>query len=213
MKVAGYVRVSTREQGDSGLGLQAQKQKLATETSRRGWQLADVYTEVASGKTMRRAVLEGLLEDLDAGNFDALMFTRLDRITRSVGDFAALMARAEEHEWALVMLEPDIDMTTPFGRAMAHVASAFAQLERELIGQRTREGLEVARERGTFRPGEHSRYVDRGVIARIADWRAQGGHSYGRIADRLNAEGVPAPNGGAWHARTVNRIATREGIG
>lgn len=209
MRVAGYVRVSTREQGDSGLGLEAQRAKIAEEVQRRGWRLERLAEEVSSGASMeKRGELRALLEDLDAGRYDVLMVSRLDRLSRSLGDFAVTVDRARRHRWQLVMLDPALDMTDAWGEAVAGMAAVFAQLERALISQRTRAALAVARERGTFRPGEHLRYDDAATTARLIRW-AQQGVTQRDAAARLNAEGVPGPGGGQWHARTIGRILAR----
>ena len=214
MRVAGYIRVSSREQGDSGLSLAAQKGALSAAAAlREGWTLAHIAVEVASaGNTRKRPVLRNLLDDLDAGRYDALLVSRLDRLARSVGDFAAMLDRADRHGWTLVCLSPAVDMTEPYGKAMAGVAAVFAQLERELIAQRTREGLEIARARGTFKPGEHLRYSDPAGIARMRALRREG-LSYDKVAAAMTAEGWPTRHGGAWAGRTIYDVLRREDHG
>ena len=210
MNAAAYVRVSGREQEASGLGLAAQKATVSAAAAQREWTLAHIAVEVASARNMRkRPVLRALLADLDAGRYEALIVGRLDRLARSVGDFAGMLDRADKHGWTMVCLSPAVDMSDPYGRMMAQVAASFAELERSLISIRTREGLEVARERGTFRPGEHARFTDQSVIGRMASRRAAG-DSYGEIARMLNTEGVPSARGGVWTPATVRTILLRE---
>lgn len=99
-----YVRVSTDEQGDSGAGLDAQRAAVTAEATRRGWAL-DVHDEVASGGSLTgRPVLAGLLDRLDRDG-GTLVVSRLDRLSRSVADAAALMDRARRRGWALVALD------------------------------------------------------------------------------------------------------------
>lgn len=208
MNIAGYVRVSTREQGDSGLSLQAQRTTLAEHARLRGDELAAVIVEVKSTRR-RRPELDRLLEQLDAGTYDAMIVTRMDRFCRSSLDLAMTLDRAKRNGWQLLMLDPPVDTTSPYGEAVAGMAAVWAQLERALISQRTREGLAVARERGTFRPGETQRFDDRVTIARIMRWH---GHSISQseIARRLNDEGILSPGAGMWQQRTVGRIIQRE---
>lgn len=237
-RAALYVRASTREQETEGLTLPEQKGRLALEAERRGYDVAAVVSDTKSGKRMRGRELPALLDRLDRGELDVLLVTRLDRIARSLIDFLPVLDRSTKHDWELVMLDPTVDTTTPYGRAMAQMAGVFAELEGALISQRTREGLAYARARGTFRPGEHSRYSDRNVIARIMRWH-RAGLSGAEIAERLDVEQVPTPQrvlllqGAAaahaegdvakvaelhelagtlqgWHAKTVNRIINRE---
>jgi DNA invertase Pin-like site-specific DNA recombinase len=215
--VAGYCRVSTREQGREGLSLASQRATLIREAAGRGWTMGRIVTEVGSGARVdKREELTRLLAQLDAGAFGVLMVCRLDRLSRSVGDFAELMDRAKRHGWKIVLLDPAVDMSTPFGEAMAGMASVFAQLERSLNSQRTREGLRIARARGAYErrslTSKAGRYRDRAVIDRMVRWRDAGVSEHG-IAARLNAEEVPSPRGAIWRQGTVHKILAREGRG
>jgi DNA invertase Pin-like site-specific DNA recombinase len=67
--------------------------------------------------------------------------SKLDRLSRSMLDFTGVMATAQKQNWALAALDCAVDTTTPAGEAMAHVLATFAQFERRLIGQRTRDAL------------------------------------------------------------------------
>lgn len=203
VRALAYVRVSTREQGASGLSLGAQRAAVMGEASRRGWGV-QVVQEVASAKSLKaRPVLSQALERLDKGEADVFLVSRMDRAFRSVGDFAGVMARAERRGWLIRMLDPDVDMGTPYGRAMAGVAAVFAQLERELIGQRTREGLAAARARGSWRPRESQLGAD--VVGRMGELHGQG-LSLREVGRRLALEGWETPGGQvAWSHQTVAR--------
>lgn len=166
MNVHGYVRVSTRQQGEEGFGLEAQRDAIRRACTARGWTLVQIHEDVASSSKERA----GLAHAVAAARAGAgvLMAARLDRLSRSVGTFAALMDRAQLEGWQLVCLDPAVDMTTPYGRAMAGVAAVFAQLERELIAQRTREGLEAARAAGVSlgRPSTFAPELEREILER-----------------------------------------------
>jgi DNA invertase Pin-like site-specific DNA recombinase len=139
-----YVRVSTTKQADEGASLPAQPAILTTECERRGWDLEIVADEGMSGKSLRRRPnLIAALERLDRGEADALIATRLDRISRSAVDFLGILNRARARSWNVVLLDLDLDLdlATPHGKAMAGVIAVFAELERELIAERTREGM------------------------------------------------------------------------
>lgn len=222
-RAALYSRVSSREQGRSGLSLAAQKQALYDVVGQRdGWHASAFKTEVISTRKAHRPELALLLDALDAGEHDVLVVTRIDRFCRSLAEFALTLERAAAHGWQLVMLDPGVDTTTAYGEAMAGMAAVWAQLERALISQRTKDGLEIARARGTFRPGELQRYDDRAVITRMRGWRTTG-VSYGEIGRRLDREGVTPPprpyrtpdgelvwiTGESWHPRTISRILAR----
>src|SRR5919197_6628041 len=149
MRVLGYVRVSTEEQGDSGAGLEAQRRAIAAECERRGWQLLEVIEDAGfSAKDLKRPGIKEALRVLQEGDAKALVAAKLDRLSRSMIDFTALMGRATRENWALVALDCAVDTTTPAGEAMANVLATFAQFERRLIGQRTREALAQKKAQG-----------------------------------------------------------------
>ena len=205
MRVTGYVRVSTDEQADSGAGIEAQRRAIIAECERRGWTLVDVIEDAGySAKDLRRPGIQLALEELKARRTSALVVAKLDRLSRSMLDFAGIMQTAQRQGWALVALDLGVDTSTPSGEMMASVLASFAQYERRLISQRTRDALAVKRSQGV-RLGR-PRALDPKVRARVRGLRSRG-WSFARIADKLNAEGVPTAHGGSrWHPSTVRAI-------
>jgi DNA invertase Pin-like site-specific DNA recombinase len=205
MKVVGYVRVSTAEQADSGAGLETQRAAISAEAVRRHWQLVSVYEDAgASGKSMSgRQGLQRALEAVERGEAGALVVAKLDRLSRSLVDFAGLMDRARRKGWSLVALDLDVDTSTPAGEMMASVLATFAQFERRLIGQRTKDALAVKRSQGVRlgRPRE----ITPAVIARIRELD-RSGYRVSEIARILNQEGIPTPRNGRWHPPGVSRV-------
>jgi DNA invertase Pin-like site-specific DNA recombinase len=208
MRVLGYVRVSTDEQGVSGAGLEAQRQAIVAECKRRGWQLVDVIEDAGwSAKDLRRPGIKAALEVLEEGRADALVVAKLDRLSRSLVDFTRLMEAAQKQSWALVALDCNVDTSTPTGEAMASMVGVFAQLERRLIGQRTREALAVKRAQGV-RLGRPP-VIPKSVVVRIRQERDRGA-SLRAIADGLNRDQVQTAQGGkAWYAATVRGVLAR----
>jgi DNA invertase Pin-like site-specific DNA recombinase len=152
LRAVGYARVSTEYQVEK-LSFDWQSDEVRRVVEGHGWSLVDVIRERGSGKSVRsRRELSRLLEGLDAGEFDVLVVAKLDRLSRSTLDFYALMDRAKRNGWAVVSISPAVDMTTPFGRALAGMAAIFAELEREMIGQRQRESVEARKARGVYKP-------------------------------------------------------------
>jgi DNA invertase Pin-like site-specific DNA recombinase len=93
MRVLGYVRVSTEEQGDSGAGLEAQRRAIVAECKRRGWQLVEVIEDAGfSAKDLKRPGIQAALHALEETDANALVAAKLDRLSRSMLDFTALMA-------------------------------------------------------------------------------------------------------------------------
>jgi DNA invertase Pin-like site-specific DNA recombinase len=208
MQVLGYVRVSTDEQAVSGAGLEAQRQAIAAECRRRGWQLVEVIEDAGwSAKDLRRPGIKAALEVLESGDAKALVVAKLDRLSRSLLDFTKVMATAQKQNWALVALDCAVDTSTPTGEAMASMVATFAQLERRLISQRTKEAMAVKKAAGARfgRPAT----VPQKVVRRIQRQRARG-DTLRAIADSLNADKVPTAQGGAqWYAATVRGILNR----
>jgi DNA invertase Pin-like site-specific DNA recombinase len=168
MRVLGYARVSTLEQADSRAGLEAQRRAVEAECERRGWELVEVVEDAGySAKDLRRPGIRSALEALERHQADGLVVAKLDRLSRSMIDFTALMGLARRQSWALVALDCAVDTTTPAGEAMANVLATFAQFERRLIGQRTREALEQKRAQGVASagPGRSPRPSARGSPA------------------------------------------------
>lgn len=204
MRAITYTRVSTDEQADTGNGLDAQRATLTAALAHRSWELvAALADEGLSAKNLNRPALTDALARLDAGEADALVVAKLDRLSRSVLDFAAITERARRRGWAVVALDVDVDMTTPTGELVANITSSVAQWERRIIGARTSEAMQAMKARGV-RLGRPVELAD-DVRQRIADERATG-DSLRVIADRLNARDVPTARGGRWHASTVRHV-------
>ncbi len=206
MQAVAYMRVSTDRQGESGAGLAAQQATLEAEVARRGWECR-YYTDVASGKsTKRRPQLATALADLSEGRAKVLIVAKLDRLSRSLLDFAALTAQAHREGWSIVALDIGVDTSTINGELVASIIMALAQWERRIIGQRTKDALGQVRQRGVQlgRPT----VVAREAVAIIGAMRSAGS-SYRTIAATLNREGVPTAQGGReWYASTVRAIET-----
>lgn len=203
--VLGYLRVSTREQADSGLGLNAQRATIAAEAERRGWDVRWIEDAGVSAATLARPGISEALRALAAREASALVVAKLDRLSRSVVDFAATLDLARRQRWNLVALDLGVDLSTPAGEMMANVLASFAQYERRLIGQRTSDAMAEAKARGTHcgRPRE----VGADLVARISDLADGSGETFTAIARRLTAEGVPTPRGARiWSPSTVARI-------
>lgn len=204
--VVGYCRVSTEEQAVSGLGLAAQEGAIRRECERRELDLIALHTDAGiSAKTLKRPALELALADLDAGQGSVLMVAKLDRLTRSVHDATGLMMSADKSGWGLVALDAPVDTTTPSGAAMAQVLAVFAELERRLIGERTKAALAVRKAQGVRLGRPPSLPVD--VVTRIVDLR-RSGVTWAAIASELNVESVPTAQGGkSWYPATVRYVA------
>lgn len=206
MKAITYRRVSTEEQAHSGNGLSAQAKAIAQHIESRTWDLAaELVDEGVSGSVApsSRPALAEALSALKRGEANVLVVAKLDRATRSVADLCELLDLSDRQGWDFVALDLGIDTSTPMGRAMAQMASVFAELERKMIGQRTSDALQALKTSGKRlgRPVE----LDETVRRRIAMENDEG-RSLRSIAAGLNAEQIPTARGATWHASTVSRV-------
>jgi DNA invertase Pin-like site-specific DNA recombinase len=212
VRAIGYLRVSTGRQADSGAGIEAQRRAILAEATRRGWAVADVQfiEETASGKNAKRPGLELAREALASGDAGALVVSKMDRLSRSLLDFASIMQEAQKQGWALIALDCPVDLTTPMGEALAAIIATFAQLERKMIGERTRDALAEKRAAGVKlgRP----RILPDDVRERIVAERDEK-RTLRTIADALNTDNVPTAHGGKrWYPSTVRAVlAARTG--
>ncbi|HVA09881.1 MAG TPA: recombinase family protein [Acidimicrobiales bacterium] len=192
--VLGYARCSTTEQAESGLGIAAQEATIRSECQRRGWELVDVVTdEGESGKSLDRPGLQSALERVARHEIDGLVAAKLDRISRSVKDFADLL------EWfgvigaSLVAVDVGVDTSTPGGKLVCGVFSAVSEWERDVIASRTRDGLAALRAQG--RPISRAAVADNPKLAKRIRKMRESGKTYQAIADALNKDKVPTLRG------------------
>lgn len=204
----GYLRVSTSEQADSGLGLDAQRETIQRYADAHGWDIA-WYTDAGlSAKTMDRPQLQAALARLHPKKRDVagLVVAKLDRLSRSVPDFAGVLELARARGWSLVAIDLGVDTSTPTGELIANVMMSVAQWERRVIGERTSAALQSLKRQGVAlgRPVT----LPAASQQRLLELR-EDGLSFAATADALNAEGIPTAQAGRWHASTVGRVLER----
>lgn len=199
----GFSRVSTIEQAEGRNGLEAQRAAIDAEAQRRGWTVEHLADEAVSGKVIGPQLRKALAM-LASGQADGLIVSKLDRLSRSIVNAANIIEAAQAQGWSLVALDLGVDLTTAAGRMVAMNLINFAQFERELIGERTRDALAVKKLRGerVGRPRDASTNVVRRIVA-----DRDSGSSFDAIAKALEVEGTRSPRGGRkWHSSTVRRI-------
>src|ERR1700740_1047831 len=215
----GYVRVSTSQQGRSGLGIEAQQDTLARFAQAEGFELVRVYVEVETGKGSdaldRRPQLAAALTDARRQRC-AVAVAKLDRLSRDVHFISGLMA----HRVPFVVAElgPEVD---PF---ILHLFAALAEKERAMISHRTKAALAAARESGVSLGNPKLAKARKSAVASIKaladqhaanvlpiirEIRRAGATLLHQIADALNARGITTPRGGRWHAAAVRNGLAR----
>lgn len=202
-RVVGYGRCSTSDQASSGLGMDAQRSAVRSACERNGWEQVEfIADDGESGKDLRRPGLRRALDMIASGEASGLVAFKLDRITRSVLDFATLLPWFDEAGATLVALDLGIDTSTPGGRLVANVFASVAEWEREMIAARTKDGLAALRAKGlaVSRPA----VTDRPELSKRVAAMRDSGMTFQAIADKLNEEGVPTLRGGtAWRVSSV----------
>ena len=218
-----YIRVSSEEQADSGLGLEAQRQRIAAYCEMKGLRLAEVFEDpgISAGKPLASRPAGSKLLAASKKGKAVVVVAKLDRLFRSVADAANVIADFDKRGIQLVAIAESFDMTNPYGRAMAQMASVFAELERAMIRERTRSAMRVKRSRGErisghapfgWDIGPGGRLVknsgEQKIIARVLQLRAAG-LSYRGIATGLDGEGILPKRGRRWIHTTVKSILMR----
>lgn len=221
IKYVVYYRVSTKRQGESGLGLEAQKRDVEiflNQYSDHPFEIIDTITDIKSGKgkiddrpELKRAV------ELAIENKATLLVAKLDRLGRSVALISSLVEKFGEKKGSdlRVACMPHAD------KLQLHIYAALAEQEREFISQRTKAALKAAKARGValggLRPGTKARNEgakqaanDRAEKLR-PEFELMMKHDYTlkQIADSLNARNITTPKGGKWQATQVKRIIDR----
>ena len=207
MRAVLYARVSTEEQAD-GYSVDSQLDACHRYATARGWTVADHVADVAVSGGLALAERPGgrqVLEAITSGAADVVVALRLDRLVRSVRVWVDLVDTAAAAGAAIVTADGAFDMDTSHGRLVAGILATVAAFERDLIAERTREGLAAARANGV-RLGQ--RPYDAALLARVGDLMAEG-LGYLRIMAVLNAERRERPNGSTTWTVGATRAAMR----
>lgn len=159
MRCAVYTRKSTEEGLDQEFNsLEAQRESaesLIRSQQHEGWTcLPQRYDDAGySGADLKRPALARLLADIEAGAIDAVVVYKVDRLSRSLLDFARMIACFEKRQVAFVAVTQQFNTASSMGRLVLNVLLSFAQFERELVSERTRDKLAAARRRGQWSGG------------------------------------------------------------
>jgi DNA invertase Pin-like site-specific DNA recombinase len=215
-----YFRVSTREQGRSGLGIDAQRAAVARFAEAEGFHVVAEFVEIETGKGTdaldRRPQLVAALAEARRHAKCPVAVSKLDRLSRDVHFISGLMA----HRVAFVVAELGVD-ADPF---MLHLFAALAEKERKVISERTIAALAAAKARGQAlgnpRLADARANVNAlrtagadahaaAVAPVIAEAKAAGAKSLRQIAAALNGRGVTTARGGKWEAATVANVLRR----
>ena len=225
-RAIGYVRVSTDMQANEGISLEAQQSAIAQYCTLHGLKLVKVYQDILSGGKDRRPGLQEALKHLSSGG-DVLVVVKFDRLSRSIRHFCEIYETYfRDGAKELVAIREAIRLDSALGRALINILLVFAQMEREATGERTREAIHHIRQSGyhfgkvpygkkTIAAPDNPRMKvlvddddELAVIAQLKAWAAQD-VGITDMAKRLNAAGVPPPQGERWTKSLIYNLRLR----
>lgn len=210
-----YYRVSTQEQGRSGLGLEAQREAVTRYLNGGTWEPIGEYTDVESGKRDDRPELQRAIAHARRARA-TLVIAKLDRLSRKVSFVSSLMDAGVKF---VAVDNPSANELT------IHILAAVAQAERKAIGERTKAALAAAKARGTklgnprlddARPRARAAIASRArefaaaTLPTIRHLQGCGCETLQSLADALNARAVPTARSGSWTATAVRRVLARQ---
>lgn len=206
--IIGYCRVSTQGQVDHGEGLEIQRNKIAEYCSSKGLKLDRFYEDKGiSGAIKDRPALLELLKDCESGRIKQVVIYKQDRLARELGVWLWLETQFQKYNIELTSIfEPDFDTTDPMGKALSRIISVFAELERDVISMRLKDGrVNCARngERGSGPVAFGYKKIGDDLeiepseaqwVQKIFRWKVKG-ISYSEIIRKLSKAGVMSKRG------------------
>ena len=219
----GYIRVSTEQQANEGVSLEAQKAKIAAWCVTNGYELVNVFVDAGiSGKSMdKRPGLQDAMKSLKKGM--ALVSYSLSRLARSTKDALSIGETVAKRKADMVSLSEQIDTTTAAGKMMFQMLAVLAEFERNLVAERTTNALQ-------HKKATNQKYTnitpygfeaiegrlvqvqqEAEIVAEIQASRT-GGNTLQFIADSLNTRGIPTKTGKQWAPATIHLLLKRSSL-
>jgi len=221
MKAIGYTRVSTDEQAREGVSLDNQRTKITAYCELHDLELVEVIEDGGkSGKNLNRDGITRLMELVKTHQIDAVIVYKLDRLSRRVIDTLTLIEHFQKHSVAFHSLSESIDTSSAMGKFFLNIMASLAQMERDLIAERTRDALQHK-----IRKGERAGQIPYGftlspdgktLIPNIEEQRTISlirelvgkGYSYRAVCRELETRNI-RPVGKAWHHQTIRNILAK----
>ena len=231
-RAVGYIRVSTSEQAISALSLDAQRRKIDAQAEVSDLELVEVLEDAGvSASSLKRPGMCKLLAQVAAGQIDAVIIAKLDRLSRNIKDLAGLlekMQKAKRSDGAkgidLISASESFDTGSATGRLTVNVLASVSQWEREVVAERSRDALQElkaqgkstgnpaygfsAAEDGTLIPNEQ----EIAVLRRAEELREKDGLTWAAIAETLTRDGIRTRRGTAFSTQGIYHIARKAGI-
>ena len=213
MKFIAYYRVSTEKQGKSGLGLEAQRESVLKHVEQEGGTLIAEYSDVISGASEAREQLDAALRRCEREKA-TLIISKLDRLARKL----SFLAKFIESKVPLVVAE-----LPHANKMLLQMMAVFAEAERDMVSQRTKDALAAAKKRGVVLGNPkladarvtaakaREQQADEFALQHYDNFRRMKENGYGlaKIAELLNDAGRYGPRGGRWYPTSVSNLMSR----
>ncbi|MGD9246122.1 MAG: recombinase family protein [Desulfobacterales bacterium] len=218
MKTAiGYIRVSTEEQAKEGMSLENQEEKIRSYCNLKDFEILEIVQDAGiSAKNLRRPGAQKVIEMARKKMVDAVVVYKLDRMFRSTSD--ALLTTKQFDKWGVSFhsISENLDTKSAMGKFFFTLTAALAEMEREIIGERTRDVLQrkkandqvyghvpfgFKRFKGKLLAHEN----EQKIIQAVMEMR-QKGFNYSRISRELNHMGLKTKKGNRWFPQTVKNV-------
>jgi site-specific DNA recombinase len=221
MKAIGYVRVSTEEQAREGISLENQKVKICTYCDLHNFELETIIEDAGkSGKDLNREGVQELIQKVKDKRIGAVLVYKLDRLSRKVIDTLNLIELMKKNHVEFHSIIDSIDTKTAMGKFFINIMASLAQMERDLISERTKDALQmkiIKNERagqipyGWVLANDGKTLVmnveEQKVIRIIKNLHGEG-YNYSAICRELARKGYQ-PLGSYWYAQSVKNILKR----
>lgn len=220
-----YTRVSTTEQAATGYSIDEQSRLCRAAIESKEWEYVGEFSDPGiSGRTMEREGLQKMISAIEAGEVEAVVIYKLDRLSRKQRDTLTLIEDVLlKHDVALVSLNETLDTSTPWGRAMIGILSSFSQMESETIAMRTSMGRKAKAAQGGYAGGkppigyraENGKLIivpEEAEIVRMVFAMRKAGDTYQTIADELNDRGFRTKKGYGFHTSAIQNILGNEDV-
>ncbi|WP_439874705.1 recombinase family protein [Bacillus mycoides] len=217
MKVALYVRVSTEEQAEEGFSINGQIKLLEEFCEKNSYQIVKIYKdEGISGKSLDRPSLQKLLKGCESKQFDMIMVWKISRLSRKQLDFLTIVEHLERHDVSIFSYSENIDASTPAGKAMLQMMGSFAELERNMIVENVKMGMNQRAKEGEWNGGSVLGYSseDKKLVIKESEARLVryifnlyvSGKGYKAIANQLNHEGYKTKRNANFSITSIRTI-------
>ncbi len=221
-----YVRVSTVEQADKGVSLDAQQARCREYLQANKHRVSEVYCDAGiSAKNLKRPALQTLMQDAEGGRIAGVVVMKLDRLSRSVSDLIELAELFSLWGVPLKSVSEDFDTGTAMGRMIFNVMGSVAQMERERIGERVKESFHHIKSKGGYtgsacpiglkavgKKGERQLVEDEACsyIVKEAWTIVLKGGSLMNVIEHFNEHGLKTKRGAAWSKQRISALLKRE---